>query len=182
MSGLDDTLARVVAELVAAGAESVVLTGSHARSEAGSHSDVDLLALMNDVGGRPAYELSRADEFLLSVSWRTPEQISATFRRPEEAGAAVPDWRGAVLLHDDGGAGTKLIEEAGRWTWEAVEPSCDRWVADEVTGYAEEVHKLIGALEAEQWEHAAVQRDALALRLPRIMSVQRRLVHRKSVV
>ncbi len=57
------------------------------------------------------------------------------------------------------------------------ENACDRYIAGEITGLAEEVHKLTIALEREQRWTAGVQRSVLALHLPRVMSVHLRVLY-----
>ena len=56
-----------------------------------------------------------------------------------------------------------LIEEARAWSWGPIERRCDEWVAEQVTGYAEEVHKLVAALRNGNRPLAAVQRSLLAV-------------------
>src|SRR4051812_48033218 len=76
-------------ELLNSGAMAAVLVGSHARGDAGPHSDIDLHAL----GVGPHYTLIRRGPFLISESWRTPEAYRASFLDIQEVGAAVPGWR-----------------------------------------------------------------------------------------
>lgn len=161
-------------ELVAAGAEAVVLLGSHARGAAHRHSDIDLYAL----GPGPAYRLERRGDFLVAVSWRTAAQEREAFLTPARAGGAIPAWRRALLLADPAGSAAALVREARDWTWDAIgRARCDAWVAEEVTGYAEEVQKLVGSLALRQTWTAAVQRAVLALRLAPILAVHRRLLY-----
>jgi hypothetical protein len=55
--------------------------------------------------------------------------------------------------------------------------TCDRWVADEFTGWAEEVHKLAAMLDRNERLGAAVQRSVLAIRLAPIVAVHRRILY-----
>lgn len=101
--------ARVVAdvvadELIAAGAQAVILTGSWARGEGTPESDLDLHAL----GNGPPYRLSRRDGYLLSVTWETAESVRAAFHGPLAAGGAVGGWRQAVILADPEGLAAAL--------------------------------------------------------------------------
>jgi hypothetical protein len=73
---------------------------------------------------------------------------------------------------------TTLQQEALEWTWDTIGATeIDRWVAEELTGYAEEVHKLVIALDHHRMLAAAVQRSILALRLGIIMGVHHRLLY-----
>ena len=170
---LDRVLEPIVRELVAEGAAAVVLAGSHARGEAGELSDVDLYA----IGNGPHYTLRAANGLLLSLSWRTATEERDALRRPASVGGAVPGWRGARILHDRTGAAAALQAEAHAFDWSTIAFECDAWVAEQVTGYAEEVLKLVAARRAADLQVAAVQRSILALRLPIVMAVHHRLLY-----
>lgn len=164
----------VAGELVRAGARAVLLTGSHARGDGGPESDIDLYA----IGTGPEYWLERRDSFLISISWRTPEQLDAAFTSPSDASGFVPGWRQAVLLADPHGIGAQSVARAKRWTWDVVgDERLDEWVAEQLTGYAEEIHKLVSHLERGKLHFAAVQRSLLALRLPMIVAVHKRILY-----
>jgi hypothetical protein len=64
-----------------------------------------------------------------------------------------------------------------RWNWDRIgDERLNRWVAESVTGYAEEVLKLRGALERDDRLLADVMRSVLAIRLAPILAVHHRLV------
>lgn len=161
------------AVLGARGADAVVLVGSVARGDALDTSDIDLIAL----GDGPQYLLERAGGRLVSVSWRSAAQVRADFDSPAMSGGVVPAWRGAVLLHDPHGLAAELRREALAWDWPRVCSACDRWVAEQVTGYAEEVHRLVGYLAVGRRLPAAAVRSVLAVRLPMVMAVHRRILY-----
>lgn len=169
-------LSPLVDELVAKGAETVWLSGSFARGESGPHSDVDI-GVIAAAGAGPGYRLEHRDGVLFSISWTTGEATSRSFSDPAILGAAVPGWRRALLLHDPAGSGTRLQEEARSFSWDRVAATCDGWVAEQVAGYAEEVHKLRNALHRGDVLTAAVQRNVLADRLAFAMSVHRRILY-----
>lgn len=163
-------------ELVGQGAKAVWLAGSHARGEAGRHSDIDLGALAAADAG-PGYRLERREGYLISTAWTTVEATRASFDDPSVCGAAVPGWRRALVLHDPDGIAAELVAEAHAWDWPRVDERARSWTAEQVTGYAEELHKVVGALErGDRWA-AAMQRSVLSLRLPLLMSVQRRILY-----
>lgn len=91
--------------------------------------------------------------------------------------AAVPGWREAVILHDPDGVATRLKDAAFTWSWDQLDDRPDEWVAEQLVGFAEEVQKLIAALKRRHTLTAAVQRNLLALRLARILSVRHRLLY-----
>lgn len=172
-----DVVAPIVDGLIDAGARAVWLAGSHARGEATRHSDIDISALGDDATAGPGYRLERAGGHLLSIAWTTAEATRASFANPAVLGAAVAGWRAAVILHDPGGMAAALRAEALAWRWEHVADRADAWVAEQIAGYAEEVHKLVGALEAGEPLRAAVQRGVLATRLAVVLSVHRRILY-----
>lgn len=166
-------LARTIADdLIAQGAQAVVLFGSYARGDAHPHSDLDLLAL----GDGPSCQLHQVQGVLITISWQTPDACRAAFSRPLEVGTVIPGWRSAVLLRDPDGLAADLQASAQHWAWADLGDACDAVVAGEITGLAEEVHKLVAASLATQRLTAAVQRNLLALRLGVIMALHLRLL------
>ena len=161
------------AVLAARGAGAVVLVGSVARGDAHATSDIDLVAL----GDGPRYLLERTGGWLVSVRWRRADQVRAAFDSPADAGGVVPAWRGAVVLHDPNRAAAGLRREALGWDWCRGSAACDRWVAEQITGFAEEVHRLVGCLTVGRHLPAAVIRSVLAVELPMVMGVHRRLLY-----
>ncbi len=167
-------LKELTRELADQGAEAVVLLGSHARGDAHPLSDVDVHA----IGHGPSYMLERRAERLISISWLLLEEEHERLRDPATVGVAAPGWRSAVILHDPIGVATTLQAEAREWTWESVgDARCDAYVADGVTGLAEEVYKLVASLQTGSTWTAAVQRSVLALRLPVYLAVHHRILY-----
>lgn len=156
------------------GASAAILTGSFARGDAHAESDMDL----HLIGDGPEYELARNSGLLLSMSWSGVDAVRESFHDPRRAGAAVPAWRSALVLLDPDGVASRLRQDAVTWTWDAIgDAALQAWVAEELTGYAEEVHKLVVALEREHAMTAAIQRSVLALGLAIVMSVHCRMLY-----
>jgi hypothetical protein len=149
------------------------LTGSHARGDANSHSDLDLRV----VGEGPSKVLKRHDEFLVAISGMTRQDHRKMFDDPSEVGSVVPGWKSAVILHDPDGVAAALQDEAERWTWDRVADKADRWVAKEITDYAEEIHTLLGNLEDGRLTAAAAERSQLAMHLAHVLSVRKRIAY-----
>lgn len=169
-----DVVAAVAARLHEQGATAVVLTGSHARGTATAESDIDL----HPIGDGPRYLLERVGRFLVSIAWRTPDEVRADFRAPLEAPGVVPAWRQALVVLDPHGIAAALQAEARAWTWDAIgDAAVDAAVAEEFAGYAEEVHKLVANLRRGQALVAAVQRSVLALRMARVLALHLRLLY-----
>jgi hypothetical protein len=167
-------VARTVArELAAQGAGAVTLHGSFARGDAHRESDIDIVA----IGKGPEYTLSRRRGYLVSISWTAFGRQWAGLRDPALAGASVPGWREAVVLQDPDRIAGRLKNRAERFTWEAISAASDRWVAEEIVGLAEEVHKTVIGRERGARQTAAVWRSVLALRIAKAMSVRRRILY-----
>jgi hypothetical protein len=159
--------------LVQQGAEAVLLFGSRVRGDAYEESDIDVHA----VGRGPHYGLERCEGFLVSISWTTVKQVRRTFRNPVEVGGVIPAWRNALIICDRNGIARALKREAQEWRWESLGRQTDRWVAEEITGYAEEVHRLVGNMQLQRISAAAIQRSVLAIHMARIMSVHLRILY-----
>jgi hypothetical protein len=165
---------QVTEDLVVDGARAMVLVGSYAIGHAGPESDLDILAV-----GPESYSwrLHRRSGLLVSTSSKTFEGYRGAFALPEEVCAAVPGWRGPVILHDPDGLAATLVREADEWSWGPIERRCNAWVGEGITGYAEEVHKLVSALHTGNRSSAAIQRSLLALHLAPILAVHRRILY-----
>jgi predicted nucleotidyltransferase len=165
---------QITEELAESGAQAVSLVGSYASGVAGPESDLDLLAI-----GPESYSwnLQRRGDLLVSVSSHPFEDYREAFTLPEEVCTVVPGWRGAVILHDPEGLAASLVREARVWDWAPLQRRCDAWVAEQVTGYAEEVLKLVAALREGITSTAAVQRSLLAVRLAPVLAVHRRILY-----
>ncbi len=160
-------------DLAGDGARAVVLVGSYARDAATPESDVDLLV----IGSGPGYQLSLREGRLISLSWRTEDQQREQFRSPRSAVTEIPGWRSGVIIMDSDGIGATLQGEAVNWSWDQVAGPARQWVAAELTGYAEEVHKLAAALRYGRPRMAAVQRNLLVLHLPLVLAVHFETLH-----
>jgi hypothetical protein len=159
--------------LVEQGAEAVVVFGSWVRGDAYKESDLDIHA----IGQGPPYRLERYQDFLVSISWQTAKQDRRAFKDPKQVGGIIPAWRSAFIVHDPHGLASALKQEALAWRWEPLGKKTDRWVADEITGWAEEVHKLVGNLQVSHRRAASVQRSLLAIFMGRVLAAHHRLLY-----
>ncbi|MDP9238915.1 MAG: nucleotidyltransferase domain-containing protein [Chloroflexota bacterium] len=166
-------------DLMREGARAVVLTGSHARGEAHRESDIDLVVLLprGAASNRRPAPIQRRASFLITIAWETEASVRCAFRDPKLVGSFVPGWRDAIALDDPEGVAARLQRAAMRWRWEDIESQLDAWVAEQIAGYAEEVQKLVAALDQRNAHAAAVQRSLLALHLAKIMSVHHRILY-----
>jgi len=164
---------RLARSLAAEGALAVALVGSHATDDATAESDLDLAV----VGEGTHYRLEVHDGVLVSLGWASGEEQRRRLYDPLYLGTHVTGWREAVLLHDPGGVGDAVKQEALAWKWEQVADRVEEWVAESLTGFAEEVHKLVTSLERGRTTTAAVQRSVLALRLARVLALHRRVLY-----
>jgi hypothetical protein len=160
-------------KLIGQRAEAVVLFGSWVRNDAYKESDLDI----NVVGRGSHYTLERYQGFLVSTSWATARQVRQAFKNPSQVGGVIPAWRNGLIIHDPHGIAKALKQEAERWQWDSLGKRADRWVAEELTGYAEEVHRLVGNLQLRRRSAASVQRSVLAIRMAPILAVHHRILY-----
>jgi len=155
------------------GAEAVVVWGSRVRGDAYAESDIDVHA----VGRGPSYRLEQYQGFLISISWSTAKQDRQAFKDPGKVGGIIPAWRNAAIIYDPKGIAKALKQETLEWRWESLGKSVDRWVGEELTGWAEEVHRLVGSLQLGRINAAAVQRSLLAVHMAPILAVHHRILY-----
>lgn len=181
VSGVDPAALRVARRiargLIRDGARAVVLTGSHARGDAHAESDIDLVVIGNSRPGDEVPPPRRVGPFLVTTAVTNASAARRAFLDPALVGANVPGWRDAVILADTGGVAVRLQRRARQWSWDAIDAACDRWVAANVAGYAEEVHKLVAALDRRDDALAAIQRSILALHLAKVAAVHHRILY-----
>lgn len=168
------TIARLIADrLIDSGAQAVILMGSHTRGESHPYSDVDLLAL----GDGPPHSLEREEDHLIALKWQTVDSVRAQFDDPHAVGRMIPAWRNAVILRDVNGVAAGIQEEARAWTWDRIKDRIDAQIAADITHYAENVHKLLGALNQNQPYKATVERNTLAVSMAAIMTLRLRILY-----
>ncbi len=136
----------------------MLLAGSWARGDAHAGSDIDLWV----VGKRRSPRVMERDGRLVWVRFSTAGDERAEMRAPGRLDGAVPGWRTARVVRDPHGVATRLQAEARRFRWSAVRRARDRYLADQLAAWAEEVAKLLRALETGERETASVQRNLLA--------------------
>lgn len=157
-------------ELVRKGASAVVLGGSWARGDAHRESDVDLWVF----GRSSGYEVRWREGFMITRTKTTESAERRKLRTPPYVGGSVPGWKVAYPLHDPRGIARRLKAEARAFRWKEIAARCDRWVAEQLVGWAEEVVKLVRALGVGDAATAAVQRNLLADHLGFVMAIHRR--------
>jgi len=148
----------------------VVLSGSWARGDAHEGSDVDLWV----IGRREGEVVLERGGRHVSVHYATLASERHRMRAPAHIGGVVPGWRTAKVLRDPNGAAARLRSEARRFRWSSVRRACDAYVARQLVGWAEEVMKLLRAMETGESETASVQRNLLANRMAFLWSVRLR--------
>jgi hypothetical protein len=81
------------------------------------------------------------------------------------------------VIYDPQGIASDLQQDAQRWQWSSLGKRADRWVAEELTGWAEEVHRLVGNLQLGRRSAGAVQRSVLAIQMARVLAVHHRILY-----
>lgn len=159
--------------LVEQGAEAIVLFGSWVRGDAYKESDVDI----HVIGKGARYTLECYRGYLLSISWATSKQHLKAFQDSSQVCGIIPAWRNALIIYDPQGIAKELKQEAERWNWNSIGKKADKWVAEQLTGYAEEVHRLVGSLQLGRRSVASVVRSVLAIRMAPILAVRYRIFY-----
>jgi len=148
---------RIADEVDPRGTTAVVLAGSWARGDAHEASDIDLWV----VGRSGPNRFLERDGHMVCIRFTTAAADRREMRTPSRLDGAVPGWRNARILRDPRGVASRLKREAGRFRWSTVRRDREAYLADQLAGWAEEVAKLLRALETGERETACVQRNLL---------------------
>jgi hypothetical protein len=172
---ITDRIVPLLARLQGGDCRAIWLAGSHATGDPGPFSDVDLGVI--SASGRRGFQLEVHDGVLVAISTLSEQAAASSLNEPALAGAAVPGWREATLVFDPEGCAAALQRIAREWRWEGIADACDGWCAAQAVIAADDVLKLANALERRDPVEAVARRNALAARLPLVMSVQCRLFY-----
>jgi hypothetical protein len=107
----------------------------------------------------------------VSVRYSTIAGDRRAMRTPARLGGAVPGWLTARILHDPNGTAAKLRAEARKFRWSSVRRVCDRYIIDQLVGWAQHVAKILRAMETGERETASVQRGLIANRMALLRSL-----------
>jgi hypothetical protein len=155
----------------------LVLVGSHARGDAGTYSDIDLVRFLPD-------ERTAADDgshliagHLVVVSSVTPLSVEQWFTQPEEAVNVVAGLRTARALYDPQSCFAGIKERADAFSWtDALNRRADTCVAVQMVGWAEEVHKGLEGLARNDIGRLLNARFGLSWGLARVMTLHQRIL------
>jgi hypothetical protein len=153
----------------------IVLTGSHARADAGPHSDIDVLRLLgSSASGIPPAGSYLLEGHLVVVSDITPDEVEGWFTLPETAVRVISGLRLAYPLIDREESFAGIQRRARAFTWDAVlQERADRWASHQMAGWAEEAHKGLEGLRRGDTGRLLNARHGLSFGLCRVMQVQR---------
>jgi len=171
-------LTRLAAEFDGESVEAIALTGSVARGQATPFSDVDLLRFTVEPpeNSHERYALYQREGFLVSVSTATIDEKRRELAAPQTAIWAVPGLRQARILVDKRGALAALKREADAFVWQPLQAAADVYASRQLAGYAEEVHKLLGALARNDESAMVYAAMGLVLGLSNALAVQQGLL------
>ena len=144
----DPFLQSLVTRLDGGNTVAISLAGSHARDEGGPYSDVDFHLYVRQMPTNPneAYSLRFVEGHLVSISVTTLEEEGANLRNPKKALRAVPGLCQARILLDKDGSLAALKEQAEAFTWEPLQKAANAFASWNLSGCAEEVHKVLDGL------------------------------------
>ncbi|MBI5812855.1 MAG: nucleotidyltransferase domain-containing protein [Meiothermus silvanus] len=174
----DAFLAALVEEFAPPDCIGVGLVGSFARGQGKPFSDIDLdFFVPEPPPTRPqSYTLRHRSGHLVSLKTLTLETQRSELHEPQHAIWAVPGMRQMRILHDPQGHLQQLKAEAQAFRWEPLQAAADAFVSYEVMTSAEEVHKILGGLEAGTPSQVIYATLGLGLGTATLMAVHRRLL------
>ena len=149
MTQLNDTfLETIIARFNRPGVIGISIAGSYTRGMQDAYSDVDLDLFVDELP-EDDYTLRILDEKLVSVKYvRLADELSA-LKKPERAVWAVPGLSNMRILTDESGKLAELKQAAIDFQWAALQPLADEFAIDELSGCAEEAHKIMSGLKTD---------------------------------
>lgn len=157
----------------------LVLVGSHARGDAGTYSDLDIVRFLPDERTADDDGSHLIARRLVVVSSVTPLTVERWFTQPEEAVNVVAGLRTARTLHDPQLHFSNVKERAETFRWtEALNHRADNWVAAQMVGWVEEVHKGLEGLARHDVGRLLNARFGLSWGLARVMTLDQRILLR----
>jgi predicted nucleotidyltransferase len=170
-------VARAIArEFAVRGASAVILSGSWARGDARRFSDVDLWV----IGRRKRSTFLVRRGLMVSIKETTIAQELQDLQNPRYAGQVVYAWRDAIPLYDPRSIAARLKDRVARFRWSTIRRRVDRWVAQQLVGWAEEAVKLTRLMAEGRHESADVQRNLLADTMAGVVAARERLIYNEN--
>lgn len=171
----DPFIESLIPRLDRPGVIAIALTGSYARGENKQFSDVDVNIFVNVLPLEP-YTLRYWDNHLVSLKYELVENERLALARPERAIWAVPGLRHMRILLDPSGELAALRQSALDFDWRTLQPAANEYAIEELTGCAEEVHKIMGGLAREHESTVLYAVAGLLKGLGNALAVQRGLL------
>lgn len=144
----DPFVRSLLAHFAPADAAGIALVGSYARDPQGSHSDVDVDIFVREPRGESS-TLRILDGKLISLKYILLRDEFAALQKPERAIWAVPALRRMKILQDESGEIARLQRAAFDFEWRELQAAANEYALKELTGCAEEAHKIVGGLLQE---------------------------------
>lgn len=172
---IESLLKTLVKELKAENTVAITLTGSYARGDATLYSDVDMIHYVRQrPDNQEAYSLRYVDDYLVSLTILTLDERRADLARPESAKWCLSGLQQARVLYDPQGAFAGLLAEANAVVWDDVmQARANAYAGNELAGYAEEAHKVLGGLLQDDDGQTLYAVYGLVLGVSRIVATQR---------
>lgn len=173
---MEDTLASaLVRRFDAEGVRAIVLAGSHARGDAGPHSDVDLIRFVGEqCAPRAEAESHLVEDHLVVVSDVSPAAVEEWFLSPKAASEVVGGLRTARALLDRDGTFASVQARARSFRWDAeMQRKADAWASRQMVGWIEEVQKGLEGLRRDDTGRLLHARHGCSWGLSRVVQVQR---------
>jgi hypothetical protein len=144
----DSFLQKLVTQLDNENTIGVTMPGSFARGEGSPYSDVDLWQYVRKIPADETeqFRLRIIEGYIVSVKLTTLEKKYAGLRNPGQAIWIIPGLRQAWILLDKDGSIAALKETAVKATWEPLQGAAEAYASRNLSGCAEEVHKILGGL------------------------------------
>ncbi|MHA2253434.1 MAG: nucleotidyltransferase domain-containing protein [Candidatus Kariarchaeaceae archaeon] len=184
-SHLPKELTRILNEIIKqyqseSAVDSIILTGSYARGDFTSYSDVDITIFFDKIGSdeNPLYDLNYIDNHLFSISKSTVKEWEEKLSKPQELFSIYYAIKDSIVLYDRNNAFSNLKLKLSRDPWGNLTRERLNAINHETKGYVEEVYKLMKGIQENDKPLISFALTGLIIGITSIVAMQQKLLLR----
>lgn len=174
---INQILGGIIETSISSDVEAIVLTGSYARGDYTTHSDLDIWIFLDRElnHSEKKYELSYHDDVLVSISKGHLTKWKDALENPAEILGLYFAIHDAIVLYEKDGVFSGLQESLREFNWSTIENKKQVQIQEEAIGFIEEVHKVLSGLERADESTVIMGSLGLMLGMSKVMAMHYKL-------